>query len=445
MGNAEQPAASGFTFARRLGLLYAALFFVVGCYLPFLPVWFDWRALDAGEIAVLLAAPLFTRIVFTPLIGFAADLAGSRRNIVIALAWGSLLSFLLLWAASGFWQMLAASILLAINWTTIMPLIETVAARGIRTGTLHYGRVRLWGSLSFIAANLGSGIIIGLIGAKIVMPLLVTGTMLLVLGAHLLPRDLDGKGRGPAPLSRLKFADAFRLVHAPVFLLFLLAASLIQASHALYYSFGTLHWRAEGIPDGVIGLLWSIGVIAEVALFAASARVIAAVGTARLLMLAGLAAALRWGVMALDPPLLLLGPLQTLHAMSFGAAHVAAIHFLTQVVPEERAATAQGLYAAAVAGIALGSATLASGPLYASFGGAAYGAMALLALTGAAGAYRLTQLWQERPVDAAAIETAQTQEMWPQDFATPPIDPAQDEAAGQPQSSAEGGRTEPPS
>jgi PPP family 3-phenylpropionic acid transporter len=154
---------------------------------------------------------------------------------------------------------------------------------------------------------------------------------------------------------------------------------------------------------------------------------------------------LRWGVMALDPPLLLLGPLQTLHAMSFGAAHVAAIHFLTQVVPEERAATAQGLYAAAVAGIALGSATLASGPLYASFGGAAYGAMALLALTGAAGAYRLTQLWQERPVDAAAIETAQTQEMWPQDFATPPIDPAQDEAAGQPQSSAEGGRTEPPS
>ena len=90
MGNAEHPAASGFTFARRLGLLYAALFFVVGCYLPFMPVWLDWRELDAGEIAVLLAAPLFTRIVFTPLIGFAADLAGSRRNIVIALAWGSL-------------------------------------------------------------------------------------------------------------------------------------------------------------------------------------------------------------------------------------------------------------------------------------------------------------------------------------------------------------------
>jgi PPP family 3-phenylpropionic acid transporter len=93
MGNVPRPAASGLPFARRLGLLYAALFFVVGCYLPFMPVWLHWRSLDAGEIAVLLAAPLFTRIVFTPLIGFAADLAGSRRNIVIALAWGLPFSF----------------------------------------------------------------------------------------------------------------------------------------------------------------------------------------------------------------------------------------------------------------------------------------------------------------------------------------------------------------
>jgi hypothetical protein len=71
--------------------------------------------------------------------------------------------------------------------------------------------------------------------------------------------------------------------------------------------------------------------------------------------------------------------------------------------------------------------------------------MALLALAGAAGAYRLTQLWQEGPVDAAAIETAQSHEMWPQDFAASPIDPAQDEALGQPQSSAGGGSTVPPS
>lgn len=392
------PAVSGHPFAWRLGFLYAALFFVVGCYLPFMPVWLDWRGLDAGEIAVLLAAPLFTRIFFTPLIGFAADLAGSRRNIVVALAWGSLLSFFLLWAADGFWQMLLASIVLAINWTTITPLIETVATSGIRNGTLDYGRVRLWGSLSFIAASLFSGVVIGKIGPEVILPILVAGTALLVVGAHLLPRELLNRGRTAPKLRGLDFADAFRLVHAPLFLLFLLAASLIQSSHALYYSFGTLHWRGQGIADGVIGALWSVGVIAEVALFAVSARVIAHVGTARLLMLAGLAATLRWSAMALDPPLVLLGPLQTLHALSFGAAHLAAIHFLTHAVPENRAATAQGVYAAAVAGLALGTVTLASGPLYASFAGGAYAAMAVLALAGAAGAYLLAQRWRGGPV-----------------------------------------------
>jgi MFS transporter, PPP family, 3-phenylpropionic acid transporter len=367
------------SFAWRLGFLYAALFLVVGCYLPYLPIWLHWRNLDADQIAVLLATPLFVRIMFTPAISFAADLLGGQRAILIALAWGSLVSFLLLWAADGFWQMLTATVLLAINWTTIMPLIETVAVGGIRSGALDYGKVRLWGSLSFIVASLGSGLLIGTLGAETVLPLLLGGTALMVLGAHLSPRELGG----PAPLAasglrRLKLTDAFDLVRAPLFLLFLLAASLVQASQALYYSFGSLHWRAQGIPDGVIGALWSVGVVAEIALFAASGRVIASIGTTRLLMLAGLATAL----------------LQTLHPMSFGAAHLAAIHFMTHAMPEDRAATAQGLYAAVVAGLVLGGAIIASGPLYRTFAGEAYGAMACLALIGAGCAFLLMRRWR---------------------------------------------------
>jgi PPP family 3-phenylpropionic acid transporter len=391
MANQKMPRL---TFAWRLGFLYVALFLVVGCYLPYLPVWLDWRNLDADEIAVILAAPLFTRILFTPVISFAADRLGGWRTILIALAWGSLLSFLLLWSANGFWQMLLASVVLAVNWTTIMPLIETVAVTGIRTGALDYGRVRLWGSLSFIVASLGSGLIIGTIGPQVVLPLLVAGTALMVLAAHLLPRELAGQGpSAPSVLRGLKLEDAFGLVRARLFLLFLLAASLIQASHALYYSFGSLNWRAQGIPDGVIGMLWSVGVIAEVALFAVSGRVIATCGTARLLMLAGLAATMRWGIMAIDPPLWATALLQTLHAMSFGAAHLAAIHFLTHAVPEDRAATAQGVYAAIVAGLVLGLVTVASGPLYRTFAGGAYAAMAVLALIGAASAFLLMRRW----------------------------------------------------
>jgi PPP family 3-phenylpropionic acid transporter len=393
---AEQVEARAASQPRawRLGFLYAAVFLVGGCYLPYLPVWLHWRELNADQIAILLATPPFARIVFTPAISFAADRAGGRRPILIALAWASLASFLLLWAAQGFWQMLAASLLLAASWTTILPLVETVAVSGIRRGALDYGKVRLWGSLSFIMASLGSGLMVGRLGSQAVLPLLIGGAALMVGGAHLVPQALAGTSHIPSALRRLRLADAFDLLRAPIFLLFVLAASLIQSSHALYYSFGSLNWRAQGVSDGMIGALWSVGVVAEVALFAISGRVIAFCGTARLLMLAGLAATLRWGFMALDPPLWATPVLQTLHAMSFGAAHLAAIHFLTHAVLEDRAATAQGLYAAVVAGLVLGTVTIASGPLYRTFASEAYAAMAVLALIGAVAAFLLMQRWR---------------------------------------------------
>jgi PPP family 3-phenylpropionic acid transporter len=393
------PSAASSTqaraFAWRLAFLYGALFLVVGCYLPYMPVWLNWRGLDADAIAVLLATPLFARVLATPLISFAADRAGDRRGILNLLAWGSLLSFLLLWVADGFWQMFGATILLAVAWTTIMPLIETVAVRGVRNAGLDYGKVRLWGSGTFILASFGAGLVIQRLGAGTVLPMLVLATLSMVLAAYLLPRALTGRNdaKGKA-LPRLRFADAAKLARSRLFLLFLLAASTVQASHAVLYTFGSLHWRAQGIPEGAIGALWGFGVAVEIALFFVGARVLAVFGAARLLLIAAIAAVLRWGMMALDPPFWGAMLLQSLHGLSFGAAHLAAIYFLTHAVPEDRAATAQGLYAAIVAGLALGLATVASGPLYRLLGGQAYAAMALLALVSVLAAGLLVTRWQ---------------------------------------------------
>jgi PPP family 3-phenylpropionic acid transporter len=386
-------ATSSPSLAWRLGFLYAALFLVIGCYLPYMPVWLSWRTLSADHIAILLATPLYIRIVFTPVISFLADLLGNRRGIVIALAWGSLGSFALLWVSDGFWQMMLAIALLAVNWTTIMPLVETIAISGIRKSGLDYGRVRLWGSLTFIGASLAAGIVIQFRDAGTVLPMLMTATALLIFAAYLVPRDVEPKRQG-SPVRRLRLRHAFALARAPLFLLFLLAAAMIQGSHALLYAFGSLHWRAQGFSGGTIGALWSIGVIAEVALFAVSGRLVSYVGSTRLMVLAGGAAVVRWAVLALDPPLLATGLVQTLHALSFGATHLAAIHFLTHAVPEDRSATAQGLYAAVVAGLVLGSVTIACGPLYEAYGGQAYAAMVLLAGIGTAAAALLGCHWQ---------------------------------------------------
>lgn len=395
-GTATPAASRG--LAWRLGFLYAVLFLIIGCYLPYLPVWLEWRGFTADQIAILLATPLFGRIVIAPSLSFVADRLGDRRFVLMLSAWGSLIAYGALWVSSGFWQMFFAMVLVAVASTTLMPLTETIAISGVRRARIDYGKVRLWGSVSFIAASLGVGVVIQQAGAGLVVPLLMTATALMIAGTYFIPSDLAvthrarSAGEG-APPRRLRLSDAAALIRSPLFLLFLVATSLVHGSHALLYAFGSLHWKAQGFTGGTIGVLWSIGVIAEVLLFAVSARIVGRMGSARLLVLAGFMTALRWSLMAFDPPLWATAILQTLHAMSFGATHLAAIHFLTHAIPEDRSATAQGLYSAVVAGLVMGTATLASGPLYESLGGEAYAVMAAVAGVGTLAAMLLRQRW----------------------------------------------------
>jgi PPP family 3-phenylpropionic acid transporter len=384
-----------FGFSARLSLFYAAIFLLVGVHLPYFPVWLDWRGLSAREIGIVLAAPLGVRVFFTPVISFAADRLGNRRFVLILLAWGALASFMLLAASRGFWPVLAITAVAALFWTSIMPLTEAVAMDGVRRAGLDYGRIRLWGSLTFIAASFGGGIVLQHWLAPSALWMMIAAVSCTVLAAHLLPRPV-GKGRlrKATTLPQIRIRDALALVRSPVFLLFLLTTGGVQSAHAIYYAFGTIHWRSLDISDGVIGLLWATGVVAEILLFAFSRRALARTGPATLIVLAALAAVLRWAATSLSPPLCLLFPVQTLHGLTFGAAHLAAVHFISEAVPENAAGTAQGLYAAFTAGIAMGTAIAGAGPLYAALGAQAYLVMSGLGLLSLGCALLLRRVWR---------------------------------------------------
>ena len=382
-------------FAARISLFYGAIFLLIGFHLPYFPVWLEWRGLSPGEIGIVLSAPLAVRIVITPVISFAADRAGDRRRVLILLAWGALCGLSLFTLASGFYTILAIAILAAFFWTSVMPVTEAIAMDGVRRSGHDYGRMRLWGSLTFIAASFAGGIGLQTWGAPAALWLMIAATGSIVAAAYLLPRPV-GKGRlkEATALPQIRVKDAVSLMRAPLFLLFLAATGLVQASHAVYYAFGTIHWQSLNISPGVIGLLWAVGVIAEILLFMFSGRAVAALGTVNLIILAALAGILRWTITAFSPPLWVLFPVQVLHALTFGAAHLGAVHFISQAIPEKTSATAQGLYAACSAGIAMGAAILASGALYEALGGYAYLAMAALCLVSLAGTVVLARLWQ---------------------------------------------------
>jgi MFS family permease len=144
-------------FAARVALFYGALFVVYGMHVPYTPVWLNGRGLTSGEISTIMAAPFFLRLLITPGIAMAADRTGRHRIMLIGLAWASLAVVLILSQATGFWPIILLMVPLIVAFTTIMPLTETVAVSGVRHAGLDYGRMRLWGSLTFVAASFAGG------------------------------------------------------------------------------------------------------------------------------------------------------------------------------------------------------------------------------------------------------------------------------------------------
>jgi PPP family 3-phenylpropionic acid transporter len=257
--------------------------------------------------------------------------------------------------------------------------------------------MRLWGSFAFIAAGFAGGALIDGFGAGVGIWLIVAGAAATAAAALLLPQPIAAPTAavtvaeaGPRPP---RLAEAARLAGAPVFLLFLLAAGAVHGSQATFYTFGALHWRGQGISAAWIGVLWAIGVAAEILLFAFSNALLRRLGPPALLMIGAAAGVVRWAAMAAEPPLAVLVPLQLLHGLTYGATHLGAIHFISRAVPERASGTAQALYATVAAGLALGLATIAAGPLYATLGGHSYLAMAGLAAVGLAAAVGVRRAW----------------------------------------------------
>ena len=164
------------------------------------------------------------------------------------------------------------------------------------------------------------------------------------------------------------------------FVMFLLVVCLLQGSHAAYYGFSALYWKAHGYAENVIGYLWALGVLAEILMFAFSRRLLAGVGYQQLFLIGALGGVVRWSMLALTTDPLWLALAQLLHAVTFCVSHLGAIRYMTQQLPAEQVIPAQTLYAALPTGMVMALLTALVGVGYQQFQGQVFWGMALLVL-----------------------------------------------------------------
>jgi MFS transporter, PPP family, 3-phenylpropionic acid transporter len=370
------PIASQATsrrFATRLALFYGTLFGLVGTHLPFFPVWLKAVGIDASWIGIITAVPAVTRFTVLPFITGLAERRQALRGTLIVAAFATALGLTLIGTQHQPLVVFLIYIVLSCLWTSMTPLTDAYALRGVARYGLNYGPLRLWGSAAFVAGALACGLLVDLIAAEQLIWVIAS---VAVLGAlvSLGLQPLDSPKTAAAPTQ-----GTTALLRDPGFLAIIAASALIQGSHAAYYVFASIAWQQSGMGGLTIAGLWSLGVLAEIVVFALSPRF--TLQPALLVVIAALCAVARWSITAQDPPIAVLAVVQLAHGLTFGLTMVGTMGLMVRHVPIHMMARGQG-YLAACTGIVSSTASISSGLIFARYGQGVYYLMAAMALSG---------------------------------------------------------------
>ncbi len=358
-----------FLVSLRLAPFYIALFLIIGFQLPFWPVWLSYKGLTAEEIGIVLSAPVWSKILFTPIIASLSDYLGRRRAPLVIMSLICFALFQLYFLVDGFMQIFCVALSIGIFISSFTALGDNLVLTLGLTRNIDYPRIRLWGSISFIVGSFFGGQLLAGLSPDYIPAMLSAAYLLLFLCCLLLP-EIEVT-RGDKSKKGLR-----RLLKCPPFLVFLLAAGLIQGSHSVLYAAGTLHWQTQGISDATIGFLWAEGVIVEIILFACARHLFKSFSPIHLIILGGTSGMIRWAVMGFAPDIPVLILIQMLHGVTFVATHLGAMRYIMEELPLEVSARAQGLYSAISLGLIMGGGLFFSGYLYEGFAGHAYFFMA---------------------------------------------------------------------
>ncbi|WP_421997461.1 MFS transporter [Reyranella sp.] len=373
----------------RLSGYGAAYFFASGAFMSYWPVWLRDRGVIDAEIGTLFMSRQIMSVASTLAIGWLAHRLGHTRGVLLALAAAAVLlmgAYQLSW---GFLTILLVSLFWGAVWAPTMALYDSVLVTETKARGFNYGSLRVWSSVTFILGTLVCGAAVDRGGSSWVLFVGAAGVLMLLPFGLILPAD--AQRRDPSRHAPFGIPD---LLKSRSFLLFMLAAGCCQASHAVLYSFGTLTWRAAGLSDLTISLLWGESVAVEILLMLGSGWLLARLGVCGLIAFGLSCALVRWLGMAFTTEVWALVPLQALHAGTFAASHLGAMAFIQRALPASGVALGQSVYYAIGTGAAQAVIFQIAGLLYGAYGQKAFLGMFAVAALGMVAIVALARRWR---------------------------------------------------
>jgi MFS transporter, PPP family, 3-phenylpropionic acid transporter len=329
----------------NLSRFYFVYYFFVGAFVPYWGLYLQSEQFSAADIGILMSLFQISRIFAPNLWGWLADHTGQRVKWIKLTAFLGLLGFVAVFWAHGFWWLFFVMLSLSLFTSSTLPLSESLTLAHLATTNGHYSKIRMWGSLGFIVAAVALGFLIDAYGIKSLLWFLLSVQIVLFALTFKLP---DAK---IAPHAHDNFS-IWQIIKQPVVIALLLGCALMVTAHGVLYNFYSIYLAEHGYSKGMIGLLWSLGVICEIVIFMLMPKLMARFSLKTILLTSLALAVLRFGMIgvAVDSLWWLLIA-QSLHAFTFGSFHAASVEVITQFFNGRHQAKGQAIYNSVAYGV----------------------------------------------------------------------------------------------
>lgn len=362
----------------RLAGFYFFYFSYLGAFAPYFSLYLSALGLAAVEIGTIMALPQLVRIFAPHLWGWLADRGGRRLRIARIGTYCGTLVYCSLFVARSFEALVAVVLVMSFCLSAMLPLVEVTTLSHLGENTPQYGRIRVWGSVGFIAAVLSVGYLLDWLPVTAllwVMLAVLLGTLALLV---LVPE-------APPVVHAHDHRSIAHVLRQPQVVALMVACALMAVAHGPYYTFYSIYLVDHGYSKGAVGSLWGMGVICEIAIFFWMSHLFRAFTPRHVLIASFALAALRFLIIAwCADNLLLLMLAQSLHAASFGSFHAAALGHVHRFFRGRHQARGQAIYASLTFGLGGTLGGLYAGVAWEQLGaGLTFSGAAMCALAGA--------------------------------------------------------------
>ncbi len=362
----------------RLSAFYFFFFAALGAFVPYWSPYLKSLGFSSIEIGELMAIVMASKLVAPILLGWLSDHLQRRLIIIQVSLVITVIAFAGVLTYQSYWWFVLVMTIFGFFWNASLPLFEALTLSHLKDETHKYSRIRLWGSIGFIL----SVAILPLIIDKNGIALLPLAMLVLLIANGFSSLLVKDKIETYEQVSDVKIS---RILKNPIVIAFFLACAIQSMSHGAYYTFFSIYLEDHGYSRVTTGLMWALGVLAEVILFIFVHKYLGRYGACKLFTLALFITAIRWVMLALwVDSLALLIFTQLLHAASFGLYHASAIHLTHALFPGRLHGRGQALYAGLSFGLGGALGSLLSGYTWDSMGSTwTFLASATIALIGA--------------------------------------------------------------